>query len=151
MSLRPHQLFPASTTQMRLLVLDLLPGADNSCRVHYTNITYALHQHRSGELTICYPTLFLSPSFITSKQEMGVKKKTKSLLKACILDVYEKLNCILLAQCKIFVLVVQWQDLNGSAICSVQLSIISKWNKHCPGIHCSLENRVKNWSHTFLN
>lgn len=122
MSLRPHHLFPASMTQMRLLVLDLLPRADNGCSVHYAYITYAPHQHRSGELTICYPTLFLAPSFITSKQEMGVKQKV------CILDVYEKLNCILLAQCKIFVLVVWWQVLNSSAICSVALSIISKQN-----------------------
>lgn len=138
MSLRPHHLFPTLMTQMKLLVLDLLPTADNSCRVHCTNITCAPHQCRSGDLTICYHTLFLASSFITSKQEMGVKKGKKSVLKVCVLDVCEIISCIL-AQGKIYVLLVQWQDLNGSEICSVALYIISKWNKHCPGIHCSSE------------
>ena len=75
--LKPQHLFPVSKADVTAIA-DILPRADNSCRVLCNNITYAPHQHQPSDQILCSLSVLLL-SLTKSKEGVKVKEKKKRL------------------------------------------------------------------------
>lgn len=121
---------------MWLLVADILPRADNSCRVLCNNITYAPHQHQPNDQILCSLSVLLL-SLTKSKEGVKVKEKKKDF--RYIWNTYLYLVSMVLKYCSHNTMT----EFEWLRICSVALSIISQRNRHCAGIHFPSENWMK--------